>query len=74
MQFPNLNFYFRFSSALRKIASVIGWPTCMDHVTAFGTHFAFARVCIEVGIDAEFLVEIRMKYIEKTILRRVEYA
>lgn len=74
VRFPNLNFCFRSSSALSKIASVIGRPICMDHATASGTRFVFARVCIQVGIDAEFPAEIRMKYKEKTILQRVEYA
>lgn len=40
VRFPNLNFCFRSSSALSKIASVIGRPICMDHATASGTRFA----------------------------------
>ena len=46
----------------------------MDHATATGTRYAFARVCVEVRIDAEFPTELRMKYKEKTIFQRVEYA
>ncbi|XXG82787.1 hypothetical protein AAC387_Pa10g0678 [Persea americana] len=74
VRFPNLNFCFRTSNALSKIASVIGRPICMDHATTAGTRFAFARVCIEVGLDADFPGEIRMKYKGKTILQKVEYA
>lgn len=74
VRFPNLNFCFRTSTALSKIASVIGKPICMDHATAAGTRFAFARVCIEVGIDAEFPAEIRIKYKEKMLVQKVEYA
>ena len=74
VRLPNLNFCFRTSSALSKIASVIGNLKCMDHATATGTRYAFARVCVEVGLDAEFPTELRMKYKEKTIFQRVEYA
>ncbi|XXG79967.1 hypothetical protein AAC387_Pa09g0930 [Persea americana] len=38
------------------------------------SRYAFARVCVEVGIDAEFPTELRMKYKEKTIIQKVEYA
>ena len=74
VHFPNLNFCFRTRSALSKIASVIGKPICMDHATAAGTRFAFARVCIEVGIDADYPAEICMKYRGKTIVQKVGYA
>eukprot|EP00268_Persea_americana_P024514 TRINITY_DN23926_c0_g1_i3.p1 TRINITY_DN23926_c0_g1~~TRINITY_DN23926_c0_g1_i3.p1 ORF type:complete len:208 (-),score=27.47 TRINITY_DN23926_c0_g1_i3:37-660(-) len=50
---PNMNFCFRTTSALSKIATVIGNPICMDHATATGTRYAFARVCVEVDVDAE---------------------
>ncbi|XXG82780.1 hypothetical protein AAC387_Pa10g0671 [Persea americana] len=46
----------------------------MDHATATGFGYAFARVCVEVGIDAEFPSELRMKYKEKTVIQKVEYA
>ncbi|XXG82815.1 hypothetical protein AAC387_Pa10g0703 [Persea americana] len=68
VRLPNLNFYFRTTSALTKIATVIGNPIYMDCATATGTRYAFARVCVEVGIDAEFPTEMHMKYKEKTIL------
>ena len=74
VRLPNLNFCFRTSSALSKFTTVIGNPICMDHATATGTRFAFARVYVEVGIDAEFPTELRMKYKDKTILQKVEYA
>ena len=71
---PNLNFCFRTTSSLSKIATVIGNPICMDHATTTGTHYAFTRVCVEVGIDAEFPTELRMKYKEKIIIQKVDYA
>lgn len=71
---PNLSFCFRTSSALSKIASVLSNPLCMDHATVTGTRYAFARVCAEVGVDAEFPSELRMKYKEKTSIQKVEYA
>lgn len=74
VRFPNLNFCFRTSTALSKIASVIGKPISMDHATEASTRFAFARVCVEVGIDADFPTEIRMKYKGKSIMQKVEYA
>lgn len=74
VRLPNLNFCFRTTSALSKIATVLGNPLCMDHATATGSRYAFARVCVEVGIDAEFPSELRMKYKEKTIIQKVEYA
>ena len=46
----------------------------MDHATVGGTRFAFARVCIEVGVDALFPTEFHMKFKGKTILQKVEYA
>ena len=49
-------------------------PICMDQASATGTRFAFARVCIEVGVDAELPSVIRMKYKDKAIMQRVEYA
>ena len=58
---------------MSKIASVIGRPICMDHATATGTS-AFPRVCIEVGLDADFPREIRMKSKGTTIVQKVEYA
>lgn len=73
VRFPNLNFCFRTSTALSKIASVIGKPICMDHATAAGTRFAFSRECVEFGIDADFPTEIRMKYKGKSIMQKVEY-
>lgn len=66
--FPNLNFCFRISSALSKIASVLSYPICMDLAIVIGTRYAFARVCVEVGVDAEFPSELHMKYKEKTII------
>lgn len=74
VRLPNLNFCFRLNSALSKIASVIGNPICMDHPTAAGTRYAFARICVEVDVDAEFPCELRMRYNDKTIIQKVEYA
>lgn len=74
VRFSNLNFCFRTSSALSKLASVIGKPICIDHAIAAGTRFSFARVCIEVRVDVELPAEIRMKYKDKSILQKVEYA
>ena len=74
IRLPNLNFCFRTNSALSKIGSVIGNPICMDHATAAGTRYAFARICVEVDIDAEFPSELRMKYKEQTIIQKIDYA
>lgn len=74
VRLPNLNFCFRTNFALSKIASVIGNPICMDHATTAGTRFVFARICVEVGIDADYPTELRMKYKDKTIIQKVEYA
>lgn len=74
VRLPNFNLYFRTNSALSKITSVIGNPICMDHATAAGTRYAFARVCVEVGVDAEYPTELRMKFKDKTIIQKVEYA
>ena len=46
----------------------------MDHATATGTRYAFARICVEVDVDAEFPSELRMKYKDKTIIQKVKYA
>ncbi|XXG82823.1 hypothetical protein AAC387_Pa10g0710 [Persea americana] len=61
VRLPNLNFCFRTSSALSKIATVIGNPICMNRATSTGTRYAFARVCVEIGIDTDFPTELRMK-------------
>lgn len=70
VRLPNLNFCFRTTSALSKLASVIGNPIYMDHAnaTATGTSYAFAKMCVEVDVDATFPFELRMKFKEKTIV------
>ena len=74
VRLPNMNFCFQTNSTLSKIGSVIGNPICMDHATATGTRYAFARVCVEVEIDAEFPTEVQMKYNYKTIIQKLVYA
>lgn len=74
VRLPNLNFCFWTNFALSKIASVIGNPICMDYATATGTCYAFDRICVEVDVDAEFPFELCMKYKDKTIIQKVEYA
>ena len=47
---------------------MIGNPICMDQATTAGTRSAFARVCIEVGVDAKLPSVIRMKYKDNAIM------
>lgn len=41
-------FLFMGSSALGKVASVVGWPICMDGVVAKQFRIDFAQCCVEI--------------------------
>lgn len=58
---------------LSRIASHIGVPFFMDHLTSSGTKISFARVCVEVNVDSTLPQSFFVKYEDEVVEIRVEY-
>ncbi|KAF5191088.1 Zinc knuckle (CCHC-type) family protein [Thalictrum thalictroides] len=56
------------------LASLIGWPVCLDEATKKKTKLKFARVCVEVDIDCSFPKTIKARIKEEIIEVKVEYS
>lgn len=50
-RFPNLKLHYYTEAGLSKIASILGKPLYTDNTTVTKSKVAFARVCVEVGMD-----------------------
>lgn len=58
---------------LSRIASHIGVPLFMDHLTSSSTRISFARVCVEVNVDSALPQSFFVKYEDEVVEIRVEY-
>ncbi|KAL7238196.1 hypothetical protein ACSBR2_004317 [Camellia fascicularis] len=58
---------------LSRIASHIGVPLFMDHLTSSGTRISFARVCVEVNVDSILPHSFFVKCEDEVVEIRVEY-
>ena len=55
LKFPGLILHLWSQAMLSKIASMIGRPLFTDMMTARRSRLAFARVCVEISIENQFL-------------------
>lgn len=53
IQLPKLNYRFWSRKNLSKLASYIGVPIVMDRLTTSSSRLSFARILVEVSVDAE---------------------
>lgn len=58
---------------LSRIASFIGTPLFMDHLTSSGTRISFARVCVEVSVESVIPESFVVKLGDEVVEIRVEY-
>lgn len=74
IKFPNLKLTCRSSRAISKLASCVGTPLCMDKFTALGKCLAYARVLVEVSIDATLPDSIMVGCRGQVFEQAIEYA
>ncbi|XP_028057938.1 uncharacterized protein LOC114261824 [Camellia sinensis] len=58
---------------LSRIASKIGVPLFMDHLTSTGTRVSFARVCVEVDVTSELPHQFFLRCEDEVVEIKVEY-
>lgn len=58
MRFPNLYLDFWTEETIGRIASVLGFPIKLDHVTKGMIRLSFARVLVEINTNFSFLKQI----------------
>lgn len=58
---------------LSRIASKIGIPLFMDHLTSTGTRVSFARVCVEVNVESALPQNFLVRCDDEVVEIRVEY-
>lgn len=58
---------------LSRIASFIGTPLFMDHLTSSGTRISFAKVCVEVSVESVIPESFFVKCGDEAVEIRVEY-
>ncbi|KAL7176506.1 hypothetical protein ACSBR2_029938 [Camellia fascicularis] len=58
---------------LNRIASFIGTPLFMDHLTSSGTRISFAKVCVEVSVESVIPESFFVKCGDEAVEIRVEY-
>ncbi|KAL9691416.1 hypothetical protein QQ045_011838 [Rhodiola kirilowii] len=59
IRLPRLKAYLADTIILRRLCSRLGTPICTDRVTAEGSSYNYARVCVQIYADQDF-----MDYIE----------
>ncbi|GMQ03516.1 hypothetical protein CsSME_00049289 [Camellia sinensis var. sinensis] len=73
IKFYNVPMEFWNSEGISRIASTIGVPLFMDHLTAFGKRISFARVCVEIKANSNLPEDFFIKCAEEIVKITVEY-
>lgn len=73
VKFPNLRMTCRSITALSKISSCIGNPIYMDKPTAAGERIAYAKVLVDISVDATLPDSLTIGCNGKLFAQEVEY-
>ncbi|KAL7182843.1 hypothetical protein ACSBR1_041503 [Camellia fascicularis] len=73
VKFYNVAMEFWDSEGLSRIASTIGVPLFMDHLTASENQISFARVCVEIKKNSILPEEFFIKCEEDIVRIKVKY-